>query len=92
MRHTAVGTYIDVELVGFSWRAFFVNPLQNLFFGPCALTASNDLSIAFRSQKIVAEDIILILRVNSVVEGFGNLGVVGQEMGDIEILGEDLFL
>ena len=39
----------------------------------------------------MAEDVLVVLRVHTVIERFGHLGVVGQEMRNIKILSEDFF-
>ena len=47
---------------------------------------------ALLREKVVAQHVILVRRVNTVVERFGDFGVVGQEMRYIEIFGQDGFL
>ena len=87
MWYTTVGPHIDVELIGVSRRSFFVNALEDFLFGPCSLAATNDFTIAFWCQKVVAKHVLVIFRIHAMVERLGDFGVVGEEVRNIEILG-----
>ena len=69
--NTAVRTDVDVKLVGLSGRALFVDPLKDFLLRPRPLATPDDSAVPFGRKQVVAENVLVVLGVNPVVERFG---------------------